>query len=73
MIERLRAHITAFNESGDRAYLLSASIGVARYDPDEPITVSQLLNRADTVMYEQKHKRHRRANVVRVGAVKKDA
>ena len=73
VIERLRAHITAFNESGDRAYLLSASIGVARYDPDEPITVSQLLNRADTVMYEQKHKRHRRVNVVRAGAVKKDA
>jgi diguanylate cyclase (GGDEF)-like protein/PAS domain S-box-containing protein len=73
VIERLRAHMTTFNERGDRAYLLSASIGVARYDPNEPVSVSQLLNRADTVMYEQKHKRQRRTKVVRAGAVKKDA
>ena len=41
-----------------------ASIGVARYDPDSPTAIDNLVNRADSQMYENKQRRQRR-DVVR--------
>lgn len=65
VIRRLQDAIAAFNRDNQRQYLIAASAGVARYDPDRPQDIGQLLNRADTEMYEQKRQRRNRASVVR--------
>lgn len=63
--KRLHDHIEAFNKVGSRRYLLRASMGIARYDPESGVSVDVLLNRADTLMYQDKQSRpHRRDNIV---------
>jgi PleD family two-component response regulator len=42
------------NARGDRRYKLSLSMGIARYDPEHPCSIDELLARADRLMYEQK-------------------
>ncbi len=67
VIQRLQTVMAQFNTAGTRPYYLSASIGVARYDPDEPTPVGKLVNRADSEMYEHKQRRLRRDVVRKVG------
>jgi len=64
IVKRLNDNLSAFNASGDRPYRLGASIGVARYDPQAPMPIEELLNRADTQMYHDKRLR-RRSSVLR--------
>jgi len=64
IIQRLQTVLAQFNADETRRYYLSASIGVARYDPDTPIAIDHLVNRADSEMYENKQRRRRR-DVVR--------
>jgi len=72
VIQRLQTSMVTFNADSDRPYHLSASIGVARYDPDSPIAIDNLVNRADTIMYENKQRRQRRDVVRRTSAVQAD-
>jgi diguanylate cyclase (GGDEF)-like protein/PAS domain S-box-containing protein len=51
---RLRESLEARNAKADRRYKLSLSVGVARYDPEHPCSMDELLVRADRVMYERK-------------------
>jgi diguanylate cyclase (GGDEF)-like protein/PAS domain S-box-containing protein len=51
---RLSENLNYHNMHEDRAYKLSVSVGVSRYDPEMPSTVDSLLMLADSVMYEQK-------------------
>jgi diguanylate cyclase (GGDEF)-like protein/PAS domain S-box-containing protein len=51
---RLQKKLKARNARGGRPYTLSLSVGVARYDPEHPCSVDDLLARADRAMYEQK-------------------
>jgi diguanylate cyclase (GGDEF)-like protein len=55
---RLRDNFDARNARGDRRYTLAISVGIARYDPDSPCSLDELLARADASMYEQKHGKH---------------
>jgi diguanylate cyclase (GGDEF)-like protein/PAS domain S-box-containing protein len=64
IIQRLQTALVSFNAESGRQYIVSASIGVARYDPDTPTAIDQLVNRADSQMYENKQRRQRR-DVVR--------
>ena len=64
IIQRLQTALVGFNADSGRSYILSASIGVARYDPDTPTAIDNLVNRADSQMYENKQRRQRR-DVVR--------
>ncbi len=72
VIQRLQAAMVTFNGESDRPYHLSASIGVARYDPDSPIAIDNLVNRADTIMYENKQRRQRRDVVRKTSAAPAD-
>lgn len=72
VIQRLQTSLVTFNAESDRPYHLSASIGVARYDPDSPIAIDSLVNRADTIMYENKQRRQRRDVVRRTSAAPAD-
>ena len=51
---RLQENLEARNANGDRHYKLSLSVGTARYDPERPCSIDELLTRADRLMYEQK-------------------
>ena len=51
---RLQENLQARNARGERRYKLSLSVGVARYDPEHPCSIDELLARADRLMYEQK-------------------
>ena len=51
---RLQENLEARNARGERRYKLSLSVGVARYDPEHPCSIDELLARADRLMYEQK-------------------
>ena len=51
---RLRKGIAAANNQANRRFELSLSVGIARYDPDHPCALEELLQQADTLMYDQK-------------------
>jgi len=55
LTSRLRANLEARNATGPRPYRLSLSVGVARYDAENPCSIGELLAQADALMYEQKH------------------
>jgi diguanylate cyclase (GGDEF)-like protein len=50
----LNAALEARNHLGDKSYQLSLSLGIARYNPEAPSTVSELIAQADSQMYIQK-------------------
>ncbi len=54
LISRLQKNLDSHNAKGKRRYKLSLSMGIARYDPECPCSIDELLARADTLMYEQK-------------------
>jgi diguanylate cyclase (GGDEF)-like protein len=54
--DNLRIH----NEQTVKGYKLSVSMGMVYYDPEQPCSVEELLDRADELMYE--HKQHRQLN-----------
>ncbi|HRT27069.1 MAG TPA: diguanylate cyclase, partial [Syntrophales bacterium] len=52
---RLQRQIDLYNaKAGKDTEVLSLSIGIVRYNPEEPETVDNLMSRADTRMYEHK-------------------
>lgn len=61
LVERLHGNVQAFNDTRQRRYTLSLSVGVAMYDPECPRSVEDLLADADARMYEQKRLRRRDA------------
>ena len=54
--DNLRIH----NEQTEKGYKLSVSMGIVHYDPQQPCSIEELLDRADALMYE--HKQHRGLN-----------
>ncbi len=51
---RWSSAVQEFNRFRTRRYALSASMGAARYNPDAPLTLDEILGRADKMMYRQK-------------------
>lgn len=54
---RLQENLMSYNAEEARHYKLSLSTGFARYDYEYPISLEELLIKADTNMYEQKRKK----------------
>lgn len=54
LVSRLQEKLAAANAQEGRKYKLSLCIGVARYEPGQECAVSDLVARADSLMYEQK-------------------
>ncbi len=61
VLERLHKNIDRVNARADRKYQISLSYGIALYDPEEPCTIEELLNRGDRMMYENKKSKNHRA------------
>lgn len=53
----IRSNITRLNEESGAAFKLEACIGYAKYDYDRPVTIPQLIAKADEKLYEMKEKR----------------
>jgi len=54
MAERLKENISAFNSQKLRPYLLSISVGSARFEPDCGLSLEDLLDVADRELYRRK-------------------
>ena len=57
LTNRLQVALDKRNQQSDRPYQLAISMGFARYDPEAPCTVSELIAQADDLMYQQKQAR----------------
>ena len=59
--EEVRGHLqeklNVHNLEGARPFQLSISFGMTRYNPENPCTLEELLERGDRLMYEHKQKR----------------
>jgi diguanylate cyclase (GGDEF)-like protein len=53
-LARLQRHIDTLNRAKNRKYKLSLSVGVARYNHENPCSLDELMSRADILMYEEK-------------------
>ncbi len=51
---RLKNNLVNFNKKKSHNYTLSISIGIAHYDPAHTVSVEELLNQGDRLMYEDK-------------------
>ena len=56
LITRLYENIKDYNAKMSHDYKLSISVGVAQFDPEYPISIDELLSKADVLMYAQKRK-----------------
>jgi len=56
-VENIIKNVKLHNNTKNRSYQLSFSIGIACFDPEVPCSIDELLAQADTLMYEnKKHK-----------------
>lgn len=55
---RLQSNIDKFNRTGAQTFRLSLSVGIASFDPSSQVTLEELMNEADRLMYEQKRARY---------------
>jgi len=72
LMTRLHENIRDYNAKGSRDYELSVSVGAAQFDPEDPISIDQLLSKADTLMYAQKRKNRRKESQHGVRNVQED-
>lgn len=54
---RLNANLESRNTETNKPYMLSLSVGLTRYDPEQPCSIDELISNADKRMYEEKKKR----------------
>ncbi len=59
LVERLRAELTEVNETTRERFQLSVSIGLARYDGDDAVSLDDLLRQAGAAMHGEKRKKRR--------------
>lgn len=55
LMQRFRTAIDTYNKKAGRGYNISFSSGIVSVDTDKPQSIDVLLDRADSVMYKQKH------------------
>ena len=54
---RLQSNFETYNSNNGREYKLSISIGISSFNPESPVTVDDLLEKADKLMYEHKRQK----------------
>ena len=60
LVKRLQSALERHNQSAGRPWQLSISLGIASYDSAAPCTLSELISKADALMYTQKQTRQGR-------------
>jgi two-component system cell cycle response regulator len=56
MLDRVRKNLDSVN-IGERDYVVALSVGMARFDPQNPLSLVDLMSQADREMYKQKRSR----------------
>ena len=51
ILDRFNTILTGYNQSHDNPWILSATIGLAFFDPEAPATLDELLRQADKALY----------------------
>ncbi len=54
IIQRLQHNLQCWNQEDQRPYQLSLSVGVSFYNPEQPCSLEELIDRADAEMYRRK-------------------
>jgi diguanylate cyclase (GGDEF)-like protein len=54
IVTRLMRMVQDFNLNSERKYAISLSLGIASFDPRNPIEIDELMKRADQAMYMDK-------------------
>lgn len=54
LVNRIQADLEKRNQEGNRPYQLTLSVGITRFDPEAPYTLSELIAQADSRMYHHK-------------------
>ncbi|MDX1567054.1 MAG: GGDEF domain-containing response regulator [Longimicrobiales bacterium] len=54
MTSRFREHVRKFNRTTSEPYQISVSLGVARFDPESPVSLDELTEQARRAMKEEK-------------------
>jgi two-component system, cell cycle response regulator len=57
LMTRLYENIKDYNAKRSRRYTLSISVGTTQFDPKYPISIDELLSKADALMYAQKRRK----------------
>ena len=59
--KRLQINLDSHNKKRGHPnnYKLSISMGITRYDPENPCSINELMDRADKLMYEQKNEKEK--------------
>ncbi len=57
---RIQSALEARNQQKGATYQLALSLGIARFDPEMPCTLSELIAQADGLMYQQKQARKKK-------------
>jgi len=60
VLTRLYENIKDYNAKRSRRYTLSISVGTTQFDPKNPISIDELLSKADALMYAQKRKKSKK-------------
>ncbi|GAH39637.1 unnamed protein product, partial [marine sediment metagenome] len=55
--ERLSKNLEKLNQSLNKPYKISFSIGLSVYDPSNPLSIEELIKIADENMYKEKKKK----------------
>jgi GGDEF domain-containing protein len=55
--DRLQKSLQAYNAKRECNYNLSMSLGIARFDPEKPSSMDELITKADQSMYKQKRQK----------------
>jgi len=69
---RLYENIKDYNAKVSQDYKLSISVGGAQFDPEYPISIDELLSKADALMYAQKRKRRKQESRIGVRSGQED-
>lgn len=59
LVERLRTELTRVNATTRERFQLTVSIGLARYNGEDVVTIDELLKQADAAMHEEKQSKRR--------------
>jgi diguanylate cyclase (GGDEF)-like protein len=57
LITRLHKNLEDYNAKAPQSQRLSISVGKALFDPERPVSIDELLTKADTLMYGEKRRR----------------
>jgi two-component system cell cycle response regulator len=60
LIARLHKNLKKYNARRVRRFRLSISVGTAQFDPEYPVSIDELLSKADASMYVQKRKKQKK-------------